>query len=115
MFAVNAQWKPQGDKIKTKWAEQVDPKKTLPEYPRPIMERGQWKNLNGLWNYSIQEFGKAHAAGGGQCDGVQPQMGSDWRSAQSDVQAVRSDGHGHPDRVGPLPHRAGAVWQRHHV
>lgn len=59
MFAVNAQWKPQGDKIKTKWAEQVDPKKPLPEYPRPIMERGQWKNLNGLWNYSIQEFGKA--------------------------------------------------------
>ncbi|WP_433777890.1 glycoside hydrolase family 2 protein [Flavobacterium anhuiense] len=59
IFAVNAQWKPQGDKIKTKWAEQVDPKKTLPEYPRPIMERGQWKNLNGLWNYSIQEFGKA--------------------------------------------------------
>lgn len=58
IFAANAQWKPQGDKIKTKWAEQIDPKKPLPEYPRPIMERGQWKNLNGLWNYSIQEFGK---------------------------------------------------------
>lgn len=58
VLAVNAQWKPQGDKIKTKWAEQVDAKKPLPEYPRPIMERGQWKNLNGLWNYSIQEFGK---------------------------------------------------------
>jgi beta-galactosidase/beta-glucuronidase len=55
---VHAQWKPQGDKIKTKWAEQVDSNKTLPEYPRPIMERSQWKNLNGLWNYAIQEFGK---------------------------------------------------------
>ena len=55
---VHAQWKPQGDKIKTKWASQVDPAKTLPEYPRPIMERSQWKNLNGLWNYAIQEFGK---------------------------------------------------------
>jgi beta-galactosidase/beta-glucuronidase len=55
---VHAQWKPQGDKIKTKWASQVDPAKTLPEYPRPIMERSQWKNLNGLWNYSIQDFGK---------------------------------------------------------
>ncbi|ALM50091.1 beta-galactosidase [Flavobacterium psychrophilum] len=52
-----AQWKPQGDKIKTKWAEQVDPNKTLPEYPRPIMERGKWKNLNGLWNYAIQSEG----------------------------------------------------------
>ncbi|TCN60030.1 beta-galactosidase [Flavobacterium circumlabens] len=55
---VHAQWKPQGDKIKTKWALQVDPARTLPEYPRPIMERSQWKNLNGLWNYAIQDFGK---------------------------------------------------------
>lgn len=55
---TNAQWKPQGDKIKTKWAAQVDPNKTLPEYPRPIMERSQWKNLNGLWKYAIQDFGK---------------------------------------------------------
>ncbi|WP_348822874.1 glycoside hydrolase family 2 protein [Flavobacterium aestuarii] len=53
-----AQWKPQGDKIKTKWAEEVDPNHTLPDYPRPIMERNKWKNLNGLWNYSIQPAGK---------------------------------------------------------
>ncbi|OXA76732.1 Glycosyl hydrolases family 2, TIM barrel domain [Flavobacterium aquidurense] len=57
-YITNAQWKPQGDKIKTKWAAQVDPNKTLPEYPRPIMERRQWKNLNGLWNYAIQDLGK---------------------------------------------------------
>ena len=56
---VNAQqWEPQGNKIKTKWAEQVDPNKTLPEYPRPIMEREKWKNLNGLWDYAIQPVGK---------------------------------------------------------
>ena len=54
-----AQWKPQGDKIKTKWAEEVNPQNTLPEYPRPIMERSQWKNLNGLWNYAIQPVGNA--------------------------------------------------------
>lgn len=53
-----AQWKPQGDKIKTKWAEQVDPNHPLPEYPRPIMVRDKWKNLNGLWNYSIQPTGQ---------------------------------------------------------
>ena len=34
-----AQWKPAGDKIKTKWAEQVNPENVLPEYPRPVMER----------------------------------------------------------------------------
>jgi beta-galactosidase/beta-glucuronidase len=57
-LGVNAQWKPVGDKIKTEWAEQVDPNNVLPEYPRPIMERGEWKNLNGLWNYAIIEKGQ---------------------------------------------------------
>lgn len=56
--ATFAQWKPQGEKIKTDWAAQVDPKNVLPEYPRPIMERSQWKNLNGLWNYAIQAVGQ---------------------------------------------------------
>ena len=55
---ITAQWKPAGDKIKTKWAETIDPSNVLKEYPRPIMERSQWKNLNGLWDYSIQDFGK---------------------------------------------------------
>ena len=29
----------------------------LPEYPRPIMERNEWKNLNGLWEYAITDLG----------------------------------------------------------
>ena len=28
-----AQWKPAGDKIKTPWGEQLNPKNVLPEYP----------------------------------------------------------------------------------
>ncbi|SFF05692.1 glycoside hydrolase family 2 protein [Thermophagus xiamenensis] len=50
---VQAQWKPVGDKIKTAWAEEVNPKNVWAEYPRPIMERTHWKNLNGLWEYAI--------------------------------------------------------------
>jgi len=50
-------WSPVGDKIKTQWAEKVDPSNPLPEYPRPILVREQWQNLNGLWNYSILPFG----------------------------------------------------------
>ena len=50
---ASAQWQPAGDKIKTKWAAQVDPQNVLPEYPRPIMKRSDWKNLNGLWSYAI--------------------------------------------------------------
>ena len=51
-LAGYAQWKPAGDKIKTTWAEQIDPNNVLPEYPRPIMERKEWKNLNGFWSWA---------------------------------------------------------------
>ncbi len=55
----SAQWKPAGDKIKTDWAERINPSAVLPEYPRPIMERSDWKNLNGLWNYALIKKGEA--------------------------------------------------------
>jgi|WetSurMetagenome_2_1015567.scaffolds.fasta_scaffold00016_65 beta-galactosidase/beta-glucuronidase len=48
-----ADWKIAGNKITTPWAEKVDPLNPLPEYPRPQMVRSEWKNLNGLWDYSI--------------------------------------------------------------
>ena len=50
---ASAQWKPAGDNLKTEWGENLDPNNVLTEYPRPIMERQKWKNLNGLWNYAI--------------------------------------------------------------
>ena len=53
------EWKPAGDKIKTPWAEKVDPANPLPEYPRPAMTREQWLNLNGLWDYAILPQGSA--------------------------------------------------------
>ncbi len=58
LLNVSAQWAPQGNKIKTTWASKTDPKYVLPEYPRPIMERADWKNLNGLWDYAILPLGK---------------------------------------------------------
>lgn len=39
--------------INTRWAQDVDPGNPHPEYPRPMMVRGDWKSLNGLWDYSI--------------------------------------------------------------
>ncbi len=51
-------WKPAGDRIRTPWAEKVDPANPLPEYPRPQMVREQWHNLNGLWEYAITPKGK---------------------------------------------------------
>ena len=53
-FWANAQdWKPAGERIKTAWAEQVAAANPLPEYPRPLLVREQWLNLNGLWDYAI--------------------------------------------------------------
>ncbi len=58
--AIHAQnWKPAGEKIKTPWAEKVDPANTLPEYPRPQQVRDAWQNLNGLWDYAILPKGSS--------------------------------------------------------
>jgi beta-galactosidase/beta-glucuronidase len=54
-FSVNAQqqWHLLTNRITTPWAEKVNPKAPLPEYPRPQLVRGNWQNLNGLWSYAI--------------------------------------------------------------
>ena len=50
-----AEWAPAGDKLLTRWVEDIDVAAPLPEYPRPMMTRKYWLNLNGLWEYAIQE------------------------------------------------------------
>ena len=62
MFTAQAQWKPVGDKLKSDWAGKVDPNNVLPEYPRPLIERSQWTNLNGFWEYAIAQCGMAEPA-----------------------------------------------------
>lgn len=52
--SASAQWKPAGDRIKTEWGENLDPDNAWPEYPRPIMERSSWMNLNGRWDYALK-------------------------------------------------------------
>ena len=61
-LSAQAQWKPVGDKIKTPWSEQVNPTNVLPEYPRPQLERGDWQNLNGEWEYAIKPVGDVEPA-----------------------------------------------------
>ena len=50
---LSAQWKPAGNQIYTQWAQTLEPENVLQEYPRPMMEREAWLNLNGLWDYAI--------------------------------------------------------------
>ena len=51
---LNWDWKPVGNRIKTRWAEKLDQNKIWQEYPRPQLERKDWMNLNGPWKYSIR-------------------------------------------------------------
>lgn len=39
--------------MKTPWTEKVDKNLPLNDYPRPIMERNNWQNLNGQWDFAI--------------------------------------------------------------
>ncbi|WNG31582.1 glycoside hydrolase family 2 [Cystobacter fuscus] len=39
-------------RLRTEWADQVDPAHPLPEYPRPQQVREQWLNLNGPWEFA---------------------------------------------------------------
>src|SRR3954463_11347457 len=48
-----APWHQQKDALMTQWAPDVSPDNALREYPRPQMERPEWVNLNGLWDYAI--------------------------------------------------------------
>ena len=49
-------YSPAGDRIKTEWGEAINPDEVWQVYPRPIMERADWQNLNGLWEYKFIRF-----------------------------------------------------------
>ena len=53
LYSQNNSWKIVGGKITSPWADSVNPANTLPDYPRPQMQRSEWQNLNGLWQYAI--------------------------------------------------------------
>lgn len=56
-FHTSEGWEPKKEKLMTTWGERIDPTNVFPEYPRPILEREEWLNLNGLWDYAILPAG----------------------------------------------------------
>lgn len=57
-YFLIGQWSPAENKMLTEWGENINPDNVLQEYPRPLIERSQWINLNGLWDYAIAEKDK---------------------------------------------------------
>ena len=55
-FCAADDYKPALDNFgKSRWTDQVSPDNALPEYPRPMMVRHQWQNLNGLWKFTLSD------------------------------------------------------------
>ena len=51
--AVQRSNKPFQSDLITVWGADVTPENAWTEYPRPQLERDQWQNLNGHWDYAI--------------------------------------------------------------
>lgn len=56
---AQSEYAPKEGPLMTKWAKDVDPAMPHPEYPRPQMERGEWLNLNGVWEFEFTGEGAA--------------------------------------------------------
>lgn len=51
MFAYAANSKE--NRMKTVWADKVTSENVWQSYPRPQLQRSQWINLNGLWQFAV--------------------------------------------------------------
>src|SRR5258708_30452983 len=50
-----ASWSPAPSPLKTRWAANVSPANARTEYPRPNAVRNAWANLNGMWEFAVDD------------------------------------------------------------
>ncbi len=55
MTAMVGQVTPHKTVLVTPWAKKIDKNSVWNEYPRPQLERGDWQNLNGPWDFHLGE------------------------------------------------------------
>lgn len=55
-------WERKQAPVMTEWGDNINPENVLPEYPRPQMERSEWMNLNGIWDFASGLSGDAYQA-----------------------------------------------------
>src|SRR5437867_4109672 len=61
--ALDASWKPAPAPLLTRWAKEVRADRARAEYPRPLLQRKDWKTLNGLWEFAFDDENQGRAAG----------------------------------------------------
>ncbi|MFR0355620.1 PA14 domain-containing protein [Streptomyces sediminimaris] len=49
--------------LRTRWADDVSARNAHPEYPRPQLTRGAWRNLNGSWQFAAATAGERPPVG----------------------------------------------------
>ena len=54
---LKSNYKIKGNKLKTNFSNSINYTNPWPSYPRKNLERSEWMNLNGLWDYSIVPIG----------------------------------------------------------
>lgn len=47
--APSGKYSIQKSPLDTPWTDKVDTSNPWPDYPRPQLQRSEWKNLNGIW------------------------------------------------------------------
>ena len=52
-LTASAEWQPVKDAMMTAWGRELKADSVWQEYPRPQLERADWTNLNGLWDYAV--------------------------------------------------------------
>lgn len=52
--STHTSWQPIDVHLKTRWSQKLAPNSVHSEYPRPQLQRKDWLNLNGLWDYAIR-------------------------------------------------------------
>jgi len=59
VLASSQKWQPAKVSLTTRWGKDVTPENVWAEYPRPQMQRKEWMNLNGLWDYAVLNRGQS--------------------------------------------------------
>ena len=73
LMLAQTPWQMKQAALMTSYSNDIDANNVLPEYPRPQLERSEWLNLNGIWDYQpASSFGESVPEGALQSEVLVP-------------------------------------------